>query len=55
MDIKEMIFSLLMMDFDEHGIGEITKPARDVIVEQLIEFEKAKKKIKGLENGGMKK
>ena len=49
MDIKEMIFSLMMMDFDEHDIGEITKPARNVIVDQIVELAKAKKKIKGLE------
>ena len=49
MDIKEMIFLLRMMDFDEHDIGEIKKPARDVIVDQLVELEKAKKKIKDLE------
>ena len=49
MDMKEMIFSLMMMDFDEHDIGEITKPARDAIVDNLVELAKARNKIKGLE------
>ena len=48
MDLKDMIFALMMMDFDERGIGEITTDVRDSIVDKIVELAKARNEIKGL-------
>ena len=46
---KEMIFALMMADFDEHGLMQITRETRDSIVDSISELAKAKRKIKALE------
>ena len=45
MDLKDMIFALMMMDFDERGIGKITTDVRDSIVDKLVELEKSIHKL----------
>ena len=48
-DVKDMIFTLIMADFDEHGIMQMTREARNSIVYSLVDLAKASEKIKELE------
>ena len=47
-DVKEMIFDLMMADFDDHGIMQITRETMYGITDYLVELAKARKQIKGL-------
>lgn len=48
-DVKEMIFDLMMADFDDHGLMQITREARDSIVDSMVDLAKASTRIKELE------
>ena len=48
-DVKDMIFALMMADFDENGLMKVTREARDSIVDSMVDLAKANNRIKSLE------